>query len=129
MRRSSPDRAQTEPTAAIVAVFAVCVGLLAYTGILADAMPESNRNLAPATLSEIRQTASSNGVVAPERLATGTRAKPDGYDLNVTLSTDSWTREEGPPVPTNADSAETLVSVRIAPGQIRPARLRVAMWR
>ncbi len=99
MRRWSPDRAQTEPVAAIVAVFAVCLGLLLYTGILGSAMPGSERTLAPTTLSTVQRNVASNGIVHPDRLADGASATPDGYRLNVTLSTGSRTWHEGPTPP------------------------------
>ncbi|SIQ91371.1 hypothetical protein SAMN05421858_0794 [Haladaptatus litoreus] len=139
----SRERAQAEPLPALIAVFAVCVGLVTYTGVLGDAMPEPNRNPAPATLSEVEQVISSNGVVAPTRIADALRTKPAGYRLNITLSTGSGNENHtqlwhaGPPVPRTADSvgsaesaeiAETVVSVRISPGNIRPARLRVEVW-
>lgn len=129
MRRWSRGRAQTEPLAAIVAVFAVAVGLVTYSGLLSDTMPESERDLAPATLSEVRDAVGSNGVLFPSRLADGLEAKPAGYRLNLTLSTESRAWHAGPPAPPDADSAAAVVSVRLAPGDVRPSRLRVEVWR
>ncbi|MFB9804614.1 hypothetical protein ACFFQF_03760 [Haladaptatus pallidirubidus] len=107
---------------------------MTYTGVLGDAMPEPNRNPAPATLSGVERAASSNGVVTPTRLVGALRMKPEGRHLNVTLATnpgdENRTRlwNEGPPTPKTADAAETIVSVRVSPGNIRPARLRVEVW-
>ncbi|MFH5797882.1 hypothetical protein [Haladaptatus sp. CMAA 1911] len=132
MRRWSPDRAQTEPIAAIVAVFAVCLGLFTYTSVLGDAMPRSERTLGPTTLSTVRGEMSSNGVLFPARLPAGLRVNPDGYDLNVSLSSGSREWHGGPTPPQKSDvSTETAtasVSVRIAPGDVRPGRLRVVIW-
>ncbi len=132
MRRWSPDRAQTEPIAAIVAVFAVCLGLLTYTGILGSAMPKSERTLAPTTLSAVQRTISSNGIVRPDHLADGLSAAPDGYHLNVSLSVGPRAWHEGPTPPQNpdsrSDSATVTVSAKIAPGSIRPGTLRVVIW-
>ncbi len=133
MRRWSPDRAQTEPIAAIVAVFAVCLGLLLYTGILGSAMPSSERTLAPTTLSAVQGNVASNGIVRPDRLGDGASATPDGYRLNVTLSTGAQKWYEGPTPPRNpaadTDAATATVSVRIAPGDVRPGTVRVVVWK
>ncbi|ODR83217.1 hypothetical protein BG842_13055 [Haladaptatus sp. W1] len=132
MRRWSPGRAQTEPVAAIVAVFAVCFGLLAYTGVLGDAMPRSERTLGPTTLPSVRDAASSNGILIPTHL-TESSATPDGYRCNVTLTVGKREWHDGPTPPSNAkvpsSSAATTVSVRIAPGDVRPGRLRVVVWK
>lgn len=132
MRRWSPGRAQTEPVAAIVAVFAVCLGLLTYSGVLGGAMPRSERTLGPTTLSTVRGEMSSNGVLLPARLPAGLRSNPDGYDLNVSLSQGPREWHGGPTPPKNpaasTEIATASVSVRIAPGDVRPGRLRVVMW-
>lgn len=133
MRRWSPGRAQTEPVAAIVAVFAVCIGLLTYSGVLGDVMPPSERTLGPTTLSTVRDEMSSNGVLLPDNLPVGRRSNPAGYHLNFSLSVGSRKWHGGPSPPHNPDAstetATTRVSVRIAPGDVRPGRLRVVVWK
>ncbi|WP_266076019.1 DUF7285 family protein [Haladaptatus caseinilyticus] len=132
--RRMSKKGQTQPLAAIIAVFAVCVGLVTYTGVLGDATPNPERNIASTILSDVREIASSNGVVEPRKLSDGMQSKPDGKRLNISLSLRSrsgttvnrW--HVGPPVPANADTAETVVSVRTAPGRIRPARLHIGVW-
>lgn len=128
MRRWFRDRAQTEPVAAIVTVFAVCLGLLVYTGVLGNAIPRSERTLAPTALSAVRDETSSNGIVVPTRLAEGLDANPVGYRLNASLSVGERTWHDGPTPPSAADTATATVSVRIAPGDVRPGRLHVAVW-
>jgi hypothetical protein len=133
MRRWSPARAQTEPVAAIVAVFAVCFGLLTYSGVLGGTMPRSERTLGPTTLSTVRGEMSSNGVLLPARLPAGLRSNPNGYHLNVSLSAGSQEWHGGPTPPQNpaisTETATASVSVRIAPGGVRPGRLRVVVWK
>ncbi|MCO8246090.1 MULTISPECIES: hypothetical protein [unclassified Haladaptatus] len=131
MRRWSRARAQTEPIAALVAVFAVCLGLLTYTGVLGSAMPRSERTLAPTTLSAAQDRITSNEIVHPDRLEGVSTANPDGYHLNVTLSAGSHEWHEGPIPPKNSDAtdaATATVSVHVGPGDIYPGTLRVVVW-
>lgn len=123
-----PTRAQVEPLAALVAVFAVGVALAAYAGVLDDALPTPDRNLAEPTVDRAARAAGPAGVANPESLAAGLRAAPDGYAVNLTLSTAGRTWRAGPTPPARADAADLAVSVRIGPGRLRPGRLRAEVW-
>ncbi|WP_440008819.1 DUF7285 family protein [Halomicrococcus sp. SG-WS-1] len=129
MRRWSPDRGQTEPLVALVAVFAVAVGLATYAGTLSSALPEAERNHARDVLPEVEAAATTNGVVDPATLRSALAAGPDGPSLAVTLSTAGERWHAGPEAPPDAETASTTVSVRVAPGAVRPGRLQVAVWR
>ncbi|WP_158057581.1 DUF7285 family protein [Halorussus halophilus] len=127
----SDESGQVEPLAALVAVFAVGVALSAYAGVLSDALPTPERNVAEPTahraLAEVRVGA----VVSPERLQAGILAAPEGYDCNLTLTAAGSTWHAGPPVPERkfeTDTATRTASVRVAPGHVRPGTLRVVVW-
>ncbi|WP_132057429.1 DUF7285 family protein [Halorussus amylolyticus] len=127
-------RAQVEPLAALVAVFAVGLAVSAYAGVLDAALPTPDRDVAEPTGQRVERAVTDAGVVEPDRLADGLHAGPDGYRLNLTLAADGETWREGPPVPDRADApdaldtAEFVVSVRVGPGRVQPGRLRVAVW-
>ena len=130
MSRWSACRGQVEPLAAIVAVFAVGAGLTVYAGALDDTLPGGNRqNVAGSTLDRLESSLTDGGMVDPGRLA-GSRAKaPDGYRLNATLATTDARWHAGPDPPATARTATEQVSVRVAPGRVRPGRLTVRVWR
>ncbi|WP_129114866.1 DUF7285 family protein [Halegenticoccus tardaugens] len=124
-------RGQAEPTAALAAVFAVCLGLGLYAGILGDATPTTDRDLAEPTLDRVHGVLSSGGVVdAADRgsLVDGRDVGPDGYEINVSVRTAEREWSAGPVPPGRADRASRSVSVRRSPGRISPGELRVAVW-
>ncbi|WP_137283346.1 DUF7285 family protein [Halorussus salinisoli] len=122
------DRAQVEPLAALVAVFAVGVALTTYTGVLDATLPTPDRNLAGPTVERAERAVGDTGVADPEALPAGLHAGPDGYDLNLTLRSAGRTWHAGPTPPPSADAADLAVSVRVGPGRIRPGRLRAEVW-
>ncbi|USZ68912.1 hypothetical protein NGM10_04045 [Halorussus salilacus] len=130
----SSGRAQVEPLAALVAVFAVGLAVSAYAGVLDSALPTPDRNLADPTVERAERAVTDAGVVAPDELAGGLDAGPDGYRLNLTLVAGDRTWHAGPRAPPTVDSAaasdaaEVTVSVRVAPGRVRPGRLRAEVW-
>jgi len=133
MRRSS-GRAQVEPTAALAAVFAVCVGLSIYAGVAGDAV--TDRSLSPGPDVTARQTADavadaarSSGVVLPGRLAGALDAGPSGRRVNATLSTADRRWTAGPTPRAGATTARIRVSARAGPADVDPATLRVEVWR
>ncbi|WP_128477984.1 DUF7285 family protein [Halorussus pelagicus] len=132
MSRSSgsdaANRAQVEPLAALVAVFVVGVALTAYTGVLDATIPTPDRNVADPTVERANRALTETGIADPEALAAGLRAGPDGYRLNLTLQAAGQSWHAGPTPPPSADDAALAVSVRIAPGSVRPGRLRAEVW-
>ncbi|PSQ33527.1 hypothetical protein BRD09_00625 [Halobacteriales archaeon SW_10_68_16] len=129
MRRSS-GRGQFEAVVALVAVLAVSAGLVAYAETLATALPgEPERATAETALDRVHRTLRVAGVARPDRLHRAGDVAPDGWRLNVTLSTrrGRWTR--GPAPPDEGLCAGRRISVRVAPGELRPGRLRVVLWR
>jgi hypothetical protein len=119
-----------EPVAAVAAVLALCLAVAAYAAVTETALPGRTAS-APAgqVLADAADAASMEGdvVVSPDRL-TGAVA-PTGYAASVELGTAdrSWTAGAGDPPP-RAASASRRVPVRVAPGDVRPGRLTVAVW-
>ncbi|MFD1586942.1 hypothetical protein ACFR9U_08100 [Halorientalis brevis] len=130
MSHSSERRAQVEPLAAIVAVFAVGAGLTIYAGVLDDELPGQDRqHVAGPTADRLTAAIQHGGVVEPGRLSRRSTAAPDGYTLNATVSTATSRWHAGPTPPARAQTAREQVSVRVAPGRVRPGRLTVRVWR
>lgn len=127
-RAGTNDRAQTEPLAALVAVFAVGVALATYAGVLDATVPTPDRNVAGPTVERVERAVSEAGVAVPDALAAGLRAGPSGYETNLTLRAAGRTWHAGPTPPESADAATLAVSVRVGPGRVRPGRLRAEVW-
>jgi hypothetical protein len=139
---TSEGRAQVEPLAALVAAFAVGVALSAYAGVLSATVPSPDRNLAEPTVEKAERAISEAGVAEPAALLDGLHAGPDGYHVNLTLDAAGQTWHAGPTPPSSADTADVTdataadttdtatatVSVRLAPGRIRPGRLQAEVW-
>ncbi|NHN58060.1 MULTISPECIES: hypothetical protein [Halorussus] len=121
-------RGQVEPLAALVAVFAVGAALAAYAGVLDATVPTPDRNLAEPTVERAERAVGPASVADPDALAAGLRAAPDGYSVNLTLSTAGRTWRAGPTPPARADAATLAVSVRVGPGRLGPGRLRAEVW-
>lgn len=127
MSRSSGRRAQVEPVAALAAVFAVCAGVALYAGVLPGVLPDdSSGNPAEPALVSVHDEVTTLGVADPGRLPSATA--PDGYALNATLSVADERWSVGPDVEGTTNAAERSVSVRTAPGVVRPGTLRVEVW-
>lgn len=125
------SRAQVEPLAALVAVFAVGVALTTYAGLVDATIPTPDRNLAGPTVERVERAVADHGIVAPASLHDGLRAGPEGYRVNLTLTADgrAWHAGPTPPDSNAVDQSKIRVSVRVAPGRIRHGRLRAAVWR
>jgi hypothetical protein len=122
-------RAQVEPLAALAAVFAVCVGLALYAGVLSSVTPETSRDLAEPTLDRVHDHVSTGGVTVPGRLDAATAVGPEGYDLNLSVTADDRRWSVGPTPPASAaDTASRSAGVRTTPGRVEPGRLRVVVW-
>lgn len=146
-------RGQTEPLAALVAVFAVCIGVTLYVGVYAETTPDrTDRTLAEPALDEAMAALADDGTVGPERLdnrtidlqfsegeersETGPSDEPDGtasiapkgYQYNVTVVLREIRWSIGPTPPPDADHAERRVPVEHSPGRIESGRLIVEVW-
>lgn len=124
-------RGQVEPLAALAAVFAIGVGLALYAGALDATLPRlaPSREMAPTAADRLVAEASSFGGVVPPLAEPVAAATPTGYDLNATLRTANGTWTGGPPAPAGTDCQYRTVTVRVAPGRVRPAGLEVCVWR
>ncbi|MCJ0619686.1 hypothetical protein JZX76_09240 [Haloarcula hispanica] len=128
----SSDRATTEPLAALVAVFAVTLGVALYAGVLDDAFGtlDDDRNIATPTADTVEQQLSSAGVVQPDGLDTALDAVPANYHGNVTITATTGERwSSGRKSPSNADTETRTVSVQVGPGAVRRGTLTVRVWR
>ena len=127
----SSDRAQTEPLAALVAVFALGVGLSLYVGVLDStfvALSEDSE-ITPTAAEKLTSEASSFGTVQPPIDDAVAAAKPNGYRMNATLRSDGTRWTGGPPHDPASDCVQRSVSVRTAPGTVRPGRRELCVWR
>ncbi|WP_049935820.1 DUF7285 family protein [Haloplanus natans] len=130
MSRSSA-RGQVEPTAALVVLLAVCAAVSTYAVALNGAGYESERNVASPTLDRVVGRLAVGGVADPRRRARARRSGPTGYRLNVTIAAAGRRWYAGPSPPgrlADTDTAARSVGVRIAPGRVRPGRVRVEVW-
>lgn len=123
-------RGQVEPLAALAAVFAVGVGLSLYVGVLDATLPEltPSRRMAVVAADRLLAESSAFGSVRPPLADPAAAAAPAGHELNATLRSGgaSWTA--GSPRQSSADCVVRRVSVRVAPGRVRPGRLEVCTW-
>jgi hypothetical protein len=134
MSRSSA-RGQVEPTAALVVLLAVCAAVSTYATVLNGAGHEAEREVAAPTLDRVVDRVAVGGVAEPSRRRRAQRAGPAGYRLNVTLAAAGRRWHAGPKRPgpgaaagTDTDAATRTLGVRLAPGRIRPGRVRVVVW-
>lgn len=133
MRRSSGN-GQVEPTAALAAVLAVCVGLSIYGGVVEDVVSPGGLWTDPGatarqTADAVADAARSSGAVIPGRLNDALDAGPSGHRVNATLLTVDRRWTAGPAAPDRATSARIRVSARVGPADVDPATLRVEVWR
>ena len=146
---SAPERrGQASPTAALVAVAAVGLGLSLYATVFAGVAPTADRNVAEPTLSRVHDAVAPAGVADPDRLdgAAGENAAgageagaseagmvPEGWSLAVELRTDTerWSAGDFPAstAGNGGQSAGRRVPVRVAPGDVRSGWLRVVVRR
>ena len=130
MSRSSA-RGQVEPTAALVVVLAVCAAVSTYVVALNGVGGETERELASPTLDRVVDRLAVGGVADPRRRERARRSGPAGYRLNVTLAAAGRRWYAGPSPPgggADTDIAARSVGIRLAPGRIRPGRVRVEVW-
>ena len=127
---SSPDRGQTEPLAALVAVFALGVGLSLYLGVLDSTLPSLTveSEMAPIAADRFVGEASAFGVVRPPIGDATDAAEPNGYVMNATVRTGPGAWSGGPTREPSADCVRRQVSVRTDPGTVRAGTLEVCVW-
>ncbi|MDZ5810274.1 hypothetical protein U4E84_02750 [Halorubrum sp. AD140] len=132
----SRDRAAVEPLAALVAVLAVGAALSLYAAALDDATVDRERPTAELTLDRVEATATSGGVVDPDRLRDIEEFR---YPTAVVLEADggTWRVESGRDAPhatvdRRGDAtavAERAVTVRVDPGRNVRGTLRAVVRR
>lgn len=128
--RGVRERGQLSPTAALVAVATIGMGLSLYATAFAGAVPLPDRNVAEPTLERVHSTVVTAGVADPSRLKQAGKNGPDGYRLRVSLGLESQRWAVGPAPPTSGvETADRTVAVRTDPGRVRSGRLQVVVWR
>lgn len=127
MSRSSARRGQTEPLAALAAVFAVGIAVSLYAGAVPD-LVERPDGAAETTLSRVYRNATTAGVVVPGDLPDARSAGPPGKNVNVTLTAGPVELASGPTRPPDAANATRPVGVRVEEGDVEPGRLSVGVW-
>lgn len=136
-RKVGGTKAQASPTAALVAVAVVGMGLSLHATVLAGVAPTPDQDVAGPTLDRVHDAVTSAGVADPERLSEAVDVGPDGYDLQIRLRVDSRSWTAGTTPPGQADSgdhpktetATRRVAVRTGPGTVTAGRLQVVVWR
>lgn len=123
-------RGQTEPIAALVAVFALGAGLTLYAGVVDAVLPAlaPEAGIAPTATDTFVREASSFGAVDPPIADAVEAARPRSYAMNATVRADGGSWTAGPAVPERADCERRSVAVRSAPGVVRPGRTEVCLW-
>jgi hypothetical protein len=131
-RSSARDRGQVEPLAALVVLLAVCAAVSTYASALAGTGYVAERDVAAPTLDRVVDGLAAGGVVDPDRRGRAQRTGPAGYRLNVTVAAAGRRWYAGPTPPgqeAGTDTAARSLGIRLAPGRIRPGRVRVEVWR
>ncbi|WP_348611056.1 DUF7285 family protein [Halobaculum rarum] len=130
---SSRERGFAEPTVALAAVLALSLGVAAYTVVLGGV--GERQPTAEPTLERVHDAITVGGVADPGRLdrVRSVTVRTDGH-ANVTLRVAGrhWRVGPAPPEPpetvSNRATATRRVGVALAPGRVRPGRLRVTVW-
>lgn len=127
---SLPDSGQTEPLAALVAVFALGVGLSVYVGALDATLPllSPSSEMTPAATERILAESSSSGAVRPPIDDAVAASRPRGHRLRATVRADGTVWHSGPTPPERSNCLVRSVTVRVAPGRVRPGTLEVCTW-
>lgn len=125
-----PDRGQTEPLAALIAVFALGAGLSLYVGALESTLPllSTDSGITPTAADRLVSEASSFGALRPPIAGATETARPSGYAMNATVRTDAGVWHGGDPTSDAADCVRRQVAVGVAPGTVRPGTLEVCTW-
>jgi hypothetical protein len=125
MSRSS-GRGQVEPLAALVAVVAVCAAVSLHAGVL-DARIDALADNGPSperTLDRVHDRMWNGSTVDPGRLTLPTV----DVQANASLATANRRWTVGPAPPSDAARAARPTAVRLGPGRVEPARIRVVVW-
>ena len=119
------------PTATLVAVVAVGLGLSLYATVFAGVAPTADREVAEPTLSRVHDAVAPAGVVAPGRLDDAETAGPEGWSIRIELRArnERWSIGPGPGANVEFQTAGRRVPVRTAPGEVRAGWLRVVVHR
>lgn len=118
-----------EPLAALVAVAVLVTGLAAYGGALDTVVPAGeSRDPATPTLRRAHDALLRGGALDPSSLPGLEDSAPPGFSRRVTITSADHAWTVGPSPPRRARGASAAVAVRVAPGRVRPGRLRVEVW-
>lgn len=114
------------PLVALAGVLVVAAALSTYALAFANApAPDHDRNRAEPALTDALNTLRDGGVVVPGALAALDGKRPS-MNVSVRTANRSWT--SGPHPPRDATTTSRRVPIRIAPGDVRPGRVRVGVW-
>lgn len=131
-RSSAPERrGQASPTAALVAVAAVGIGLSLYATVFAGVVPTADRDVATPTLSAVHEVVAPASVAEPARLEAALDAGPTGWSVQIELRVagQQWSAGTAPAPDADTQSAGRRVPVRTSPGRVRSGWLRVVVHR
>jgi len=131
---SSRERGFAEPTVALAAVLALSLGVAAYTVVLDGAV--DRQPTAEPTLERVHDAITVGGVADPgriDRVRSVTDRTAGHVNATLTVAGRRWRVGTAVPGPSgtvsNRATATRRVGVALAPGRVRPGRLRVTVWR
>jgi hypothetical protein len=143
------SRAQSEPLAALAAVSLVCLVVSAYIVLMSDIVGTTGteRSVDEPTADAVWQDVSDDGMFDTEtsiREAVGPETLPEGYNVAVAVTYidgdgkriqvgEETFDESGDtaslPVPGGAERVTRAVTVRVGPGDKRPGRFTIEVWK
>lgn len=143
------ERGQSEPLAALVAVSLVCLAVSSYVVLFTDTLGTtgSDRAVSEPTADRVWQQLSTDAMVeadVPVQSALGPDTLPEGYNVAVRITyighdgrrqavIDQQFGRSGVAtsltVPADTERTERPVTVRLGPGDKRPGRFVVEVWR
>jgi len=130
-RWSVSERGQASPTATLVAVAAVGLGLSLYATVVTGVVPTADREVAEPTLSRTHDAVAPAGVASPDRIEAAVSAGPTGWSVRVELRAGSryWAAGDAPAPDADTQSSGRRVPIRITPGRVESGWLRVVVHR
>lgn len=125
----SARRGLVEPLVALAAVFVLGMALMVYGGVVGGlALPSEPDRSAAIEWARVEHALRTGGIITPRRFANIPPA-PSGISRRITITAGKHRWSRGPEGPPRADVHSRQIPVRVAPGTVRPGRLRVEVWR
>lgn len=123
------DNGQVEPLPALIAILTLSTGITLYMTVYTAYAPTyAERTVEDIAADRFMAEATTDGVIHLPIDEAALVARPQGYELNVSVTAATITWTVGPPRPSPADRTTRLGSIEDSPGQIRPATIVLTIW-